>query len=90
MTTIANELYISRSTVQNHLTTIVQKFGVHTQAELIELLRRPKAGGIGVRRSIGSSESAWATRASERANPCSHRAATRSGLGGCQPAFNQP
>lgn len=40
--TIASELYISRSTVRNHLATIFQKFDVHTQAELIQLLRQPK------------------------------------------------
>jgi len=37
---IAAELYVSPSTVRNHLTTIFSKFGVHSQAELLALLRR--------------------------------------------------
>jgi len=36
---IAAELYVSPSTVRNHLTTIFTKFGVHSQAELLGLLR---------------------------------------------------
>lgn len=37
--TIARELYVSPSTVRNHLTAIFRKFGVHSQAELMEALR---------------------------------------------------
>lgn len=37
--TIADELYISPSTVRNHLAVIFRKFGVHSQAELMERLR---------------------------------------------------
>ncbi len=37
---IAAELYLSPSTVRNHLTTIFTKFGVHSQAELLAVLRR--------------------------------------------------
>ncbi len=37
---IASELFLSASTVRNHLTTIFRKFGVHSQSELIQLLRR--------------------------------------------------
>lgn len=37
--TIARDLYISQSTVRNHLAAIFQKFGVHSQAELVERLR---------------------------------------------------
>lgn len=37
---IASELYLSPSTVRNHLTTIFTKFGVHSQAELLAVLRR--------------------------------------------------
>ncbi len=37
--TIAHALFVSPSTVRNHLSTIFQKFGVHNQAELIERLR---------------------------------------------------
>jgi DNA-binding CsgD family transcriptional regulator len=37
--TIASELFISQSTVRNHLATIFAKFNVHSQAELVELLR---------------------------------------------------
>lgn len=40
--TIASELYISTSTVRNHLSMIFQRFGVHSQAELLEKLRQPK------------------------------------------------
>jgi PAS domain S-box-containing protein len=37
--TIASGLYLSQSTVRNHLAAIFQKFGVHSQTELLELLR---------------------------------------------------
>jgi DNA-binding CsgD family transcriptional regulator len=37
---IASALYLSSSTVRNHLTSIYRKFGVHSRAELLaELLR---------------------------------------------------
>jgi DNA-binding NarL/FixJ family response regulator len=36
---IAAELYVSPSTVRNHLLTIFSKFGVHSQAELLAVLR---------------------------------------------------
>jgi DNA-binding NarL/FixJ family response regulator len=36
---IATELYVSPSTVRNHLMTIFTKFGVHSQAELLAVLR---------------------------------------------------
>lgn len=36
--TIAAELYLSPSTVRNHLTQIFRKFGVHSQAELLAVL----------------------------------------------------
>jgi DNA-binding NarL/FixJ family response regulator len=36
---IAAELYVSPSTVRNHLMTIFTKFGVHSQAELLARLR---------------------------------------------------
>jgi len=49
VSTIATELFISRSTVRNHLAVIFQKFGVHNQAELLELLS--SAGPERVRRS---------------------------------------
>lgn len=35
---IASQLFVSQSTVRNHLATIFQRFGVHSQAELLELL----------------------------------------------------
>lgn len=35
---IASQLYVSQSTVRNHLATIFHKFSVHSQAELLELL----------------------------------------------------
>lgn len=37
--TIARELYVSPSTVRNHLSSIFRQFGVHSQGELLELLR---------------------------------------------------
>ena len=37
--TIAAEMYISPSTVRNHLTAIFRKFGVHSQAALLASLR---------------------------------------------------
>ena len=37
---IARELFISESTVRNHLTAIFRRFGVHSQTELLERLRR--------------------------------------------------
>jgi DNA-binding CsgD family transcriptional regulator len=44
VSTIANELYISPSTVRNHLAVIFKKFGVHNQAELVvKLLGNPPA-----------------------------------------------
>jgi HD-GYP domain-containing protein (c-di-GMP phosphodiesterase class II) len=36
--TIANELFISQTTVRNHLSAIFELFGVHSQAELVALL----------------------------------------------------
>jgi PAS domain S-box-containing protein len=36
---IARELFLSQSTVRNHLSVIFRKFGVHSQVELIERLR---------------------------------------------------
>ena len=35
---IADALYLSPSTVRNHLTAIYRKFGVHSQAELLATL----------------------------------------------------
>ncbi len=43
VSTIADTLFVSQSTVRNHLATIFRKFGVHSQAELLQLLR-PRAG----------------------------------------------
>jgi EAL domain-containing protein (putative c-di-GMP-specific phosphodiesterase class I)/DNA-binding CsgD family transcriptional regulator len=39
--TIARALYLSPSTVRNHLTAIYRKLGVHSQEELIRMLRHP-------------------------------------------------
>jgi DNA-binding NarL/FixJ family response regulator len=36
---IAKALFVSQSTVRNHLTEIYRKLGVHSQHELLELLR---------------------------------------------------
>jgi len=38
---IAKALYLSPSTVRNHLAAIFTRFGVHSQADLLTLLRRP-------------------------------------------------
>jgi DNA-binding CsgD family transcriptional regulator/PAS domain-containing protein len=48
--TIAAEMYLSQSTVRNHLSAIFQKFGVHSQAELLALWR----AGAKVIRPLGS------------------------------------
>jgi DNA-binding CsgD family transcriptional regulator/PAS domain-containing protein len=37
---IAADLYVSQSTVRNHLSSIYAKLGVHSQADLIRLIRR--------------------------------------------------
>jgi DNA-binding CsgD family transcriptional regulator len=37
---IANEMYLSQSTVRNHLSAIYRRVGVHSQRELLDLLRR--------------------------------------------------
>ncbi len=39
---IAAELYLSQSTVRNHLSAIFQKFGVHSQPELLAKLRETR------------------------------------------------
>jgi DNA-binding NarL/FixJ family response regulator len=36
---IARAMYLSQSTVRNHLTAVFRKFGVHSQSELLTLLR---------------------------------------------------
>ena len=38
---IASELFISRSTVRNHLAQVYQRVGVHSQDELLKALRTP-------------------------------------------------
>jgi DNA-binding NarL/FixJ family response regulator len=38
-TSIARDMFISPSTVRNHLSEIFRKLGVHSQGELLELLR---------------------------------------------------
>ena len=43
VSTIAAELMISESTVRNHLSTIFQRFGVHSQAELIDKFRQQRS-----------------------------------------------
>ena len=43
--TIASDLFLSRSTIRNHLSIIFRKFGVHSQAELLEAIRRDTGDG---------------------------------------------
>lgn len=43
--TIAAEMYLSQSTVRNHLSAIFRKVGVHSQSELLALWRRETRGG---------------------------------------------
>jgi DNA-binding NarL/FixJ family response regulator len=38
--TIAQDLYVSQSTVRNHLSAIFDRFGVHSQVELLALLAK--------------------------------------------------
>jgi DNA-binding CsgD family transcriptional regulator len=40
---IARDMYLSPSTIRNHLTAVFRKFGVHSQVELISLLKNPRA-----------------------------------------------
>lgn len=42
--TIARQMYLSQSTVRNHLATIFRKVGVHSQPELLERLRTTSEG----------------------------------------------
>jgi DNA-binding CsgD family transcriptional regulator/PAS domain-containing protein len=46
--TIALALFVSPSTVRNHLSSIYERFGVHSQAELLEVLRRPPSADDGL------------------------------------------
>jgi DNA-binding CsgD family transcriptional regulator len=43
--TIAKTLYVSPSTVRNHLSHIYRRYGVHSQAELLEKLRKTASHG---------------------------------------------
>jgi DNA-binding NarL/FixJ family response regulator len=45
--TIAHDLYLSQSTVRNHLAAIFQVFGVHSQPDLLALVTRTDAPSIG-------------------------------------------
>jgi DNA-binding CsgD family transcriptional regulator len=42
VSTIAAETFVSSSTVRNHLAAIYRKLGVHSQAELLAYVRRPR------------------------------------------------
>jgi DNA-binding NarL/FixJ family response regulator len=41
---VAANLYVSQSTVRNHLSSIYARLGVHNQVDLIRLLRRGTKG----------------------------------------------
>jgi DNA-binding CsgD family transcriptional regulator len=43
---IARSMYLSPSTVRNHLVAIYRKFGVHSQAELLAALLRASAAPV--------------------------------------------
>jgi DNA-binding CsgD family transcriptional regulator/PAS domain-containing protein len=45
VSTIATDLFLSRSTIRNHLSVIFRKFGVHSQAELLQAVRRGTSDG---------------------------------------------
>ncbi|MGH9085146.1 MAG: response regulator transcription factor [Acidimicrobiales bacterium] len=45
VTSIAAAMYLSRSTIRNHLSAVFAKVGVHSQDELIALYRRDAALG---------------------------------------------
>ena len=47
VSTIADELCVSKHTVRNHLKSIFKKTGVHSQAELIQLVRSGNGSGNG-------------------------------------------
>jgi DNA-binding CsgD family transcriptional regulator len=47
---IAADLYVSQSTVRNHLSSIYAKLGVHSQVDLVRLVRR------GTKRPAGNGE----------------------------------
>jgi DNA-binding NarL/FixJ family response regulator len=40
---IARDLYLSQSTVRNHLSNVYQRLGVHTQEQLLSQLRSKSA-----------------------------------------------
>ena len=44
VSTIASEMYLSRSTIRNHLTAIFAKVGVHSQEELLTMCHRRREG----------------------------------------------
>jgi DNA-binding NarL/FixJ family response regulator len=44
--TIAADLFISQSTVRNHLAGIFERFGVHSQPELLAVLAARRMGGL--------------------------------------------
>ena len=44
---IASRMYLSPSTVRNHLAVIYRKFGVHSQAELLAALLRASSAPEG-------------------------------------------
>jgi len=45
--TIAGELHVSQSTVRNHLGAIFERFGVHSQAELLQVLQSAPGASTG-------------------------------------------
>ena len=45
--TIASDLHVSQSTVRNHLSAIFKRFGVHSQPELLRMIKAAPMGPSG-------------------------------------------
>ena len=57
--TIATELFVAQSTVRNHLAAIFERFGVHSQPELLALLAQPNTSAHQYGRIVHSLSLVW-------------------------------